>query len=122
MARYDLMLGVTSAEAFVLLNQEVFQQHHDDCLDQDHQSDPDQDHQQDHHDQIDDVQEMELGLETEGRNKLVSDFVTATFQVIIIIIIADNDDDDDHDDHDDHAHEANDVSAPPKGDLLSHLN
>ena len=24
MARYDLMLGVTSAEAFVLLNQEVF--------------------------------------------------------------------------------------------------
>jgi len=46
MARYDLMLGVTSAEAFVLLNQE----------------------------------EMELGLETEGRNKLVSDFVTATFQ------------------------------------------
>ena len=30
---------------------------------------------------------MELGLETEGRNKLVSDFVTATFQVIVIIII-----------------------------------
>ena len=30
---------------------------------------------------------MELGLETEGRNKLVSDFVTATFQVIGIIII-----------------------------------
>ena len=90
MARYDLMLGVTSAEAFVLLNQEVFQRHsichHDDCLDQDHQSDPDQDHHQDHHDQIDDVQEMELGLETEGRNKLVSDFVTATFQVIITII------------------------------------
>ena len=26
--------------------------------------------------------EMELGLETEGRNKLVSDFVTATFQVL----------------------------------------
>ena len=86
MARYDLMLGVTSAEAFVLLNQEVFQQHHDYCLDQDRQSDPDQDHHQDHHDQIDDVQEMELGLETEGRNKLVSDFVTATFQVIITII------------------------------------
>ena len=32
-------------------------------------------------------QEMELGLETEGRNKLVSDFVTATFQVKIVIMI-----------------------------------
>ena len=32
-------------------------------------------------------QEMELGLETEGRNKLVSDFVTATFQVEIVIMI-----------------------------------
>ena len=30
---------------------------------------------------------MELGLETEGRNKLVSDFVTATFQVITMIIM-----------------------------------
>ena len=29
---------------------------------------------------------MELGLETEGRNKLVSDFVTATFQVVGIMI------------------------------------
>ena len=91
MARYDLMLGVTSAEAFVLLNQEVFQRHtmyhHHYCLDQDHHSDPDQDHHQDHDDQNDDFQEMELGLETEGRNKLVSDFVTATFQVILIIII-----------------------------------
>ena len=65
MARYDLMLGVTSAEAFVLLNQEVFQRH------------------QEPHD----------------------------------------DNDDDHDDHDDdHEIDANDVSAPPKGDLLSHLN
>ena len=32
-------------------------------------------------------QEMELGLETEGRNKLVSDFVTATFQVEIVILV-----------------------------------
>ena len=32
-------------------------------------------------------QEMELGLETEGRNKLVSDFVTATFQVKIVIMV-----------------------------------
>ena len=45
MARNDLLLGVTSAEAFLLLNNK----------------------------------EMELGLETEGRNKLVSDFVTSTF-------------------------------------------
>ena len=30
---------------------------------------------------------MELGLETEGRNKLVSDFVTATFQVFVTDII-----------------------------------
>ena len=40
------MIGVTSAEAFVLLNNE----------------------------------EMELGLETETRNKLVSDLVTSSFQ------------------------------------------
>ena len=39
--RYDMMIGVTSAEAFILLNSV----------------------------------EMELGLETEGRNKLVSDLV-----------------------------------------------
>ena len=32
-------------------------------------------------------QEMELGLETEGRNKLVSDFVTATFQVKIAVMV-----------------------------------
>ena len=41
-----MMIGVTSAEAFVLLNNE----------------------------------EMEVGLETESRNKLVSDLVTSTFQ------------------------------------------
>ena len=41
-----MMIGVTSAEAFVLLNNE----------------------------------EMELGLETETRNKLVSDLVTSSFQ------------------------------------------
>ena len=46
MTRYDMMIGVTSAEAFVLLNNE----------------------------------EMEVGLETESRNKLVSDLVTSTFQ------------------------------------------
>ena len=46
MSRYDMMIGVTSAEAFVLLNNE----------------------------------EMEVGLETESRNKLVSDLVTSTFQ------------------------------------------
>ena len=40
-----MMIGVTSAEAFVLLNNE----------------------------------EMELGLETETRNKLVSDLVTSSF-------------------------------------------
>ena len=40
-----MMIGVTSAEAFVLLNNE----------------------------------EMEVGLETESRNKLVSDLVTSTF-------------------------------------------
>ena len=40
--RYDMMIGVTSAEAFVLLNSV----------------------------------EMELGLESETRNKLVSDLVT----------------------------------------------
>ena len=39
--RYDMMIGVTSAEAFILLNSV----------------------------------EMELGLETESRNKLVSDLV-----------------------------------------------
>ena len=40
-----MMIGVTSAEAFVLLNNE----------------------------------EMEVGLETESRNKLVSDLVSSTF-------------------------------------------
>ena len=50
--RYDMMIGVTSAEAFILLNSV----------------------------------EMELGLETEGRNKLVSDLV----MMIIITIINNN--------------------------------
>ena len=48
--RYDMMIGVTSAEAFILLNSV----------------------------------EMELGLETESRNKLVSDLV------IILMIIKKN--------------------------------
>ena len=48
MARYDLMLGVTSAEAFVLLNQ----------------------------------QEMELGLETEGR--FVDNLLTKLFLFVIM--------------------------------------
>ena len=50
--RYDMMIGVTSAEAFILLNSV----------------------------------EMELGLETEGRNKLVSDLV----MIIMIKIINNN--------------------------------
>ena len=46
-SRYDMMLGVTSAEGFIHLSDE----------------------------------ELELGLETEGRNRLVSELVTSTYHV-----------------------------------------
>ena len=51
--RYDMMIGVTSAEAFILLNSV----------------------------------EMELGLETESRNKLVSDLVMILIIGVLMIII-----------------------------------
>ncbi|XP_023324105.1 neuroligin-4, X-linked [Eurytemora carolleeae] len=47
MARYDMMIGVTSGEGFIFLNHE----------------------------------EMELGLETEGRNRMLSDLVTSSYKI-----------------------------------------